>query len=239
MTKNQTYALHSLALSNEDVTRNDRPDTFTRYGKEWDLLDEVFAPIYRPSSDASVEFLDLLEPGRFKWSSMLEIGSGTGIVSILAALAGCERVVAADINPSAVENTKLNAKRHGVADRVTVVESDLFGSLAEHERFDLIFWNSNFIWVPDEYDFKSVHEQAFADPGYRAHRRFMLEATDWLTETGSVQLLFSSSKGDIPALYQLAEETDRTLRILRSKTVQDGTDMARSEYLLIDVAAAS
>ncbi len=48
MAKEQGYYLRSLALSNKDVTRTDRPRHFTLCNREWDLLDDVFAPIYRP-----------------------------------------------------------------------------------------------------------------------------------------------------------------------------------------------
>ncbi|WP_367042177.1 methyltransferase domain-containing protein [Streptomyces sp. Je 1-332] len=234
----ESYYRRTLALSSNDVTRDDRPKTFTLYDKEWDLLDEVFAPIYRPSTNVSLDFLGLLEPGRFAWDSMLEMGSGTGLICVTAALAGCRRVVGADINPHAVENTRLNAARHDVTDRVKAVHSDLFAGLAEDERFDVIFWNSNFIWAPEDHEFVSPHEHAFLDPGYEAHRRFLQEAPHWTTESGSVLLFFSSTKGDLPGLQRLADETDRDLNVLRRETIQDGTDMAESEYLLIEVTPA-
>ncbi len=239
MPEKQGYYERTLTLSNNDVTRNDRPDTFTLEGREWDLLDEVFAPIYRPSTNVSLDFLDLREPEDFKWSSMLEMGSGTGLIAVMAALKGCQRVVGADISQRAVKNTAMNAKRHGVIDRVTSVYSDLFSGISEDERFDVIFWNSNFIWAPEDHAFESVHEHAFLDPGYEAHRRFLTEAPQKTTEGGSVLLFFSSSKGDLPGLYQLAEETGRQLRVLRRQTVQDGSDMAEAEYLLIEVVAST
>lgn len=238
MSEEESYYQRTMVLSNKDVTRSDRPKTFTLCGRDWDLFDEVFAPIYRPSTHVSLDFLGLHQPVPFKWQSMLEMGSGTGLIAVLAALGGCRRVVAADVNPRAVENTAANAKRQGVDDRVTAVESDLFSGINEDERFDVIFWNSNFIWAPQDHTFASAHEQAFLDPGYAAHRRFLIEAPHWTTDGGSVLLFFSSSKGELPMLYQLAEETGRRLRILRSRTVQDGTDMPEAEYLLIEVIAS-
>lgn len=239
MPEKQSYYERTLELSGNDIVRDDRPKTFTLYGREWDLLDEVFAPIYRPSTNVSLDFLDLREPEEFKWRSMLEMGSGTGLICVMAALKGCERVVGADISAPAVENTMMNAKRHGVTDRVTAVESDLFDGINEDERFDVIFWNSNFIWAPPDHTFESVHEHAFLDPGYEAHRRFLKEAPEKITKDGSVLLFFSSSKGDVPGLYQLAEETERELRVLRRHTVWDGTDMPEAEYLLIEVIAST
>ena len=37
-----------------------------------------------------------------------------------------------------------NAELHGVGDRMRVLHSDLFDALEPGERFDLIFWNSNY-----------------------------------------------------------------------------------------------
>jgi len=39
---------------------------------------------------------------------MLEIGPGTGVISITAAYKGAKKVVAIDINPDAVRNTQAN-----------------------------------------------------------------------------------------------------------------------------------
>lgn len=77
-----------------------RPDVFELVGREWDLVDEVWPPTYSPGGEL---FADLIP---FKsMSSFLEMGCGTGIMSVLAALAGVERVVGLDIDPAAVRNT--------------------------------------------------------------------------------------------------------------------------------------
>ncbi|MCA1674388.1 MAG: 50S ribosomal protein L11 methyltransferase, partial [Actinobacteria bacterium] len=47
---------------------------------------------------------------------LLEMGCGAGVAWVLAAQHGCDRVVALDINPAAVENTRRNAARYGVTD---------------------------------------------------------------------------------------------------------------------------
>ena len=72
------------------------------------------------------------------------------MTAVTAALAGCATVTALDITTAAVENTRANAELHGVADRVRVAHSDLFEALEPGERFDLIFWNSNYIEVEPE-----------------------------------------------------------------------------------------
>ncbi|WP_326653504.1 MULTISPECIES: methyltransferase domain-containing protein [unclassified Streptomyces] len=224
--------LKSLERSNRSMTNPDRPRTFSMVNREWDLLDEVFAPIYSPSTGIALEFLGLtgtnsLTPS----SSLLEIGCGAGVIAIQAALAGCT-TVAADINENAVENTRLNAERHGVSDRVTALHSDLFDALDDGARFDRIFWSSNYVLAPADYTYRSVHERAYVDAGYRTHRRYLEEAVHHLTDTGSVLLHFCE-RGDIAGLERIAEECGRELRVLRRRTVLEGQDLI--EHTLLEV----
>jgi release factor glutamine methyltransferase len=125
----QDYRL-SLRRSTAARTDPDRPSVFSLAGREWDLLAGVFAPAYSPTTGFSLELLDLgAEPRRPAYGSLLEVGCGTGVS---AALAGCPRVVASDINPAAVYNTRLNAERHRCAGNVKAIQSDLFAGLDPH-----------------------------------------------------------------------------------------------------------
>jgi release factor glutamine methyltransferase len=73
-------------------------------------------------------------------SAVLDLGAGTGIVAITAALAGAGRVVATDINPAAVRSCTINVERYRVADHVEVRQGDMFEPVA-YERFDIIVCN--------------------------------------------------------------------------------------------------
>jgi ribosomal protein L11 methyltransferase len=64
-----------------------------------------------------------LSPG----ASFLDLGTGTGILAIAAALSGSDPVLAVDIDPEAVRSARENAVRNGVAGRIRVEQ----GSLAE------------------------------------------------------------------------------------------------------------
>ncbi|MEV8536202.1 50S ribosomal protein L11 methyltransferase [Streptomyces sp. NPDC051211] len=223
----------SLARSVQSRTRADRPHEFELRGRTWDLLDEVFAPVYSPSTSVALDFLgwtDSVETPRT--GSMLEIGSGTGVIAVMGALAGCERVVATDVNPQAVANTRLNAERHGVSHRVEAVQSDLFSSLDPQERFDLIFWSSNYVLAPADHHYASEHDKAYVDPGYATHRRYLAEVCDRLTPSGSALLHFSS-RGDMNLLKQLAEETGRRLLKLVSRPVREDENMV--DHLLLAI----
>ncbi|GGS83761.1 MULTISPECIES: methyltransferase domain-containing protein [Streptomyces] len=231
----QSYE-RSLLRSRLSLTRADRPRVFSLGGREWDLFDEVFAPVYSPSTSVALELLGLNSPQEHGRSgSFLEIGCGTGVIAVTAALAGCERVVAADISPAAVENAAVNADRHGVTRRVRAVHSDLFSGLREQERFDTVFWSSNYVMGPAGYEYKTVHERAYVDTGYQAHRRFVEQAVHWTAPGGRVLLHFSD-RGDLPALYDIADDCGRELVTVAGRRVREGEygeDMV--EHMLIEI----
>ncbi|MGW0551962.1 methyltransferase [Streptomyces altiplanensis] len=224
--------LKSLERSKRSLTAPDRPRTFSMMGREWDLLDEVFAPVHSPSTGIALDFLGFTgTDSRTRSPSLLEIGCGAGVIAVQAALAGWT-AVAADINENAVENTRLNAERHAVADRVTALHSDLFDALDDGARFDRIFWSSNYVLAPVDYTYRSVHERAYVDAGYRTHRRYLEQAVHHLTDTGSVLLHFCE-RGDMDGLEEIAGECGRELRVLRRRTVLEGQDPI--EHTLLEV----
>ncbi len=58
-------------------------------------------------------------------AQVLDVGCGSGILSIGALLLGAGRAVALDIDPLAAQAARENARRNGVADRLRVVAGDL------------------------------------------------------------------------------------------------------------------
>jgi acyl-coenzyme A synthetase/AMP-(fatty) acid ligase len=187
-----------------------RPATFTLFGREWDLLDDVFAPVYCYSTQLFAGWLEYPRSGSF-----LEVGSGAGVAAVMAALGGCRTVTALDINAAAVENTRRNALRHGVQDTVRVLHSDLFDALNPADRFDMIFWNSSFVEAPADRAPASPLEQAIFDPGYRAHGRFLAGAARHLAPGGRIMLGFGSV-GHIEEVRRLATDAGLTLRVTHS-----------------------
>ncbi|WP_225805144.1 class I SAM-dependent methyltransferase [Streptomyces sp. NK15101] len=264
MTQVDQY-VRSLERSRASLLRRDRPKTFAMAGREWDLLGGVFAPPFSPSTGVAMELLGLTDADRAPWrGSFLEVGCGTGVIAVSAALAGCDRVTALDISEQAVRNTRMNAERHGVADRVKVVHSDLFDGLAAGgtgegaaggtgggtgddvgggtgddvggERFDTVYWHSNFVLAPSAYRYETMHERAYVDPGYRAHRRFLAEAPSYLADGGRILLHFSD-RGDLASLHAIADECGRELRALRGRTDREGEDTV--EHTLFEIAVAA
>jgi release factor glutamine methyltransferase len=116
---------------------------------------------------------------------VLEMGCGTGLISCHLAAAGCV-LVAADVNPRAVECTRENLRRNGLPGEV--VESDLFAAV--QGRFDLIVFNPPYLSVDED----GVLEKAWAggEKGVDVLLPFLSGAVGHLNVGGRIVLLLSS-----------------------------------------------
>ncbi|HEY4653665.1 MAG TPA: methyltransferase [Cyclobacteriaceae bacterium] len=98
----------------------------------------VFPGVFHPGLFSSTGFLlEFLADQDLKDKSLLELGCGSGLLSIAAARAGA-RVTASDLNAEAIRNTKQNAVRNHVS--IEIVHSDLFATIPS-TAFDWIVIN--------------------------------------------------------------------------------------------------
>jgi release factor glutamine methyltransferase len=177
-------------------------------GRTFAIHAGVFPPTQFQSTGVFTRHLPYVRGGSF-----LEIGCGAGVTAVTAALEGCARVVASDISTAAVRNTRANAILHGVDGIVSARHGDLFDVLEKGERFDMIFWNSNFVFVPEDYVFDQPIMHAFCDAGYVTHRRFLAQAQRHLNP-GGLLLLGFSSQGDERGLADLLDEAGYDFKVL-------------------------
>ncbi len=113
----------------------------------------VFAPI-RPDQVALVaEAIRRWPPAGRR---ALDVGTGTGVLALLLARAGA-RVVATDLSPRALACARENAARLGLADRLELVQADLFAG-GPH---DLVVANPPWLPAPAV----TPLERAVYDPG--------------------------------------------------------------------------
>lgn len=63
--------------------------------------------------------------------NVLDVGTGSGILSIAAALLGADKVLAVDLDEVAVKSAKLNIKLNKVQDLVTVKQNNLVDNIEE------------------------------------------------------------------------------------------------------------
>ena len=91
-----------------------------------------------PTTQLCLEALEcMIQPAQ----DVLDLGSGSGILSIAAAKLGARRVLALDIDPIAAEATKENAAANGVSEKIIAQEGSLESVLTSARRFDLVMVN--------------------------------------------------------------------------------------------------
>lgn len=147
-----------------------------------DIIVKVPEDVYPPSEDSIllIESLDVREGER-----VLEIGCGSGIVSLHCAKNGCD-VTCVDINPSAVDCAFGNAERNGIG--MNVLESDLFRNVTG--RFDTIVFNLPYLPVEDE----GMLAKAWSggEDGMGPLPELLAQSPDYLNDGGRVVVVVSS-----------------------------------------------
>src|ERR1700729_1234854 len=93
--------------------------------------------VFAPTQGSFMVWKYLYREGIGAHQRCLDIGCGTGLLTVQLARNGAAHVHGLDISPPAVKNTMTNAFRSGVADRVSAAVQDLYPWVPE-ERYDVI-----------------------------------------------------------------------------------------------------
>ncbi|CAM4471560.1 methyltransferase [Nocardia ninae] len=182
------------------------PEEFVMHGLTWSSLPGVF-PSTITSGTEVFSHIVCPDPGE----TFCEVGCGSGVISVMAAMQGKAQVTALDINPAAIDNCRVNAERHNVTHRMTCLVSDLFSEVPPSSSFDTIFWNVPWGLAEPSYQYVNDLERAVFDPGYSLQRRYMTEGRAFLRDGGQ-QLLGTTDIGDIELLNSIAAEADLKLQ---------------------------
>jgi release factor glutamine methyltransferase len=146
--------------------------------------------IPRPETELIVEAaLEFLHHDQSPYLADIGTGSGCLAISVLHEMPAA-RAVASDVSPAALEVARRNAERHGVADRLELLESDCFSSLDAIGSFGLIV--SNPPYVSDD-ELKNLQREVNYEPrealaggpdGLSVIRRLLSEAHPFLRSGG-------------------------------------------------------
>ncbi len=173
--------------------RKDR--TYTYDNLELVILQGVFHPAFFGSTFA---FLEFLKQQSLKGKKILEIGCGSGLLSLEAARMGA-RVVAVDINPEAVRCTRDNARRNGL--QVEAIESDLFTALPA-EQFDCLIVNPPYFeGVPEE----EASHAWYSGEGHQFFHRFFEQLPQYVKPKGKSWMVLSEVC-ELARIHRIAEQ---------------------------------
>jgi len=165
----------------------------------------IFDYVYEPAEDTFLIAKHLKVDG-----FILDVGTGCGILSVLAA-SKAKHIVAVDINPYAARCAKINAEVNGVSDKIDILIGDLFNPIHENLTFDTILFNAPYL--PDEKRKESTSLIEYAWSGGKDGRevidRFIQQAPKYLKPYGRI-LLVQSSLSDV----------EKTIREFRKRRLQ-------------------
>jgi len=147
--------------------------------------------------------------------AVLDIGTGSGCIGIsIAHQKKDSHVTAVDVSPDALAVATRNAAKHGVADRMTLLQGDLFAPLTSGSTFDLIVSNPPYIaanefaaLMPDVRDHEPRVALDGGADGLIFYRRIAAAVGPFLKPGGKLLLEIGATQdGDVRAL--LAERPE-------------------------------
>lgn len=180
------------------------------FGKKIIVLPGVMSPRYDWAGLYMIECL----PKDFSRQDVLELGPGTGLVSVFVGLRGANSIIAADINPIAVENTRLNFEKFHIKNS-TAILSDVFTNLPNKKYNSIIFNLPYHNGIPE-----NDLEKGVIDEGYEAMKKFFAEAKMYLKEGGKIYAGFSQS-GEVNRFMAEVEKNNIQIDKMEEKNKWD------------------
>lgn len=139
--------------------------------------------------------------------SVLDLCTGSGCLAILAAAVFPDATVdAVELSPDAFEVAKINVAEHGLEDRVTLFNGDLFKPL-KTRKYDLIITNPPYVdaeamaVLPPEYRHEPELALAAGKDGLDVVRRILKEAPKHLNPGGGLLCEVGTGRAALEEAY--------------------------------------
>ncbi len=158
-----------------------------------DAVDEVDEGIVVASAKLKID------NGKLRMSTVVDIGTGSGCIAITLALERPDlKIIATDISAEALEVAQINAKRHGVLDRITFKEGSGLDPVRDLKEPFLLVSNPPYIpsgndLMKDVKDFEPHVALFGGTDGYEIVEKLKKSASEhpfcwgWVMEFGSAR----------------------------------------------------
>jgi release factor glutamine methyltransferase len=172
----------------------------------------VFHPRYFISSECFAKFVDGLD---LRGKSVVDVGTGSGILALAAARAGAANVMATDINPNAALTAAENARTNGLGDRVVAVCTNLLSAVAPRSLFDVILSSPpKHAGEPRNLADRGWH----AGPNYRDIAALFDQSRERLKPGGRLYVMVSSDS-DLNLLGTLVDRAGFRARLVHEQSL--------------------
>lgn len=183
-----------------------------------------------PLQPEQIFFMDYLDSGDVRNSRFLEIGLGSGVLSIFSLLQGAKQGIGLDINPRAKVFTGFNALMNGVESSLEIRDGnreEVFAPVAG-EQFDLIISNPPFEPTPPgmAYYFNS----AAGIYGLSFVKTFLREVDKYLKEGGVFQMV-TMAPGTEQEPFMLYDLVNKYLPECAVEIILDGQPIAYDDFV--------
>ena len=171
----------------------------------------VYKNVFWPSDDSKALVENYkINPGEY----VLDVCTGSGVISVFSAEKGAKKVVALDISPDAVKTAKENAKLHGFESIIDVRLSDMFDALRNDEEFDVITANLPF----KNRTASDSAEATMWDTNLRIQKEFFAKVYKYLKLNGRIYIT-QSNYGAADEMKQLAVDSGFDVKLIGEKTM--------------------
>jgi release factor glutamine methyltransferase len=208
------------------------------FSLEFQVTPDVLIP--RPDTEVLVENVIRLARanGGIESPRILDLCTGSGCIALaLAANLKNAKLIATDIDAQAAAVARRNVEKLALADRVSILEGDLFSSLksqTDPQPFHFVLANPPYIPTDQiaklDRNVREYEPLAALDggaDGLSFHRRILADAADWLIPGGQVLLEIAFDQG-AAALEAMAKHSFLTeARILKDYGGRDRVAAAK------------